>query len=79
METLIGFAVGYLVGTQHGREGLAKVREAWGAVSTSPEVRQALVAGASMAGETIRKVLDGGVLRGVVEQFVPKSTEQKAA
>ena len=26
METVLGFIVGYLIGTSHGRAGLAKVR-----------------------------------------------------
>lgn len=29
METLVGFAVGYYVGTKDGREGLARLVESW--------------------------------------------------
>jgi hypothetical protein len=40
METVIGFIVGYLVGTSHGRAGLAKVRTSAEAIRTSPELRR---------------------------------------
>ena len=60
METLIGFAVGYLVGTRQGRDGLAKVRESWDAIRQSPEVRQLMQTGAKVAGSAVRQVLSGG-------------------
>ena len=61
METLIGFAVGFVVGTQYGRDGLAKLKESWEAISTSPEVHNLLRTGAAIAGSTVREVMNGGV------------------
>jgi hypothetical protein len=61
METLIGFAVGFVVGTQYGRDGLAKLKESWGAISASPEVHNLLRTGAAVAGSAVREVMNGGV------------------
>jgi hypothetical protein len=72
METLIGFAIGYFVGAQQGRDGLRKVIEAADAIRNSPEARQAVLAGASIAGSAARRVLGGdgnGVLREVVDML----------
>jgi hypothetical protein len=60
METLIGFAVGYVVGTQHGRDGLRRIQESIDAVWASDDVRTALVAGASIAGSAVRQALGTG-------------------
>jgi hypothetical protein len=40
METLVGFAVGFLVGTKEGKEGLAKILESWTAIKDSGQVRK---------------------------------------
>lgn len=40
METLVGFGVGFLVGTREGKDGLAKIRESWEAIRTSTEVQK---------------------------------------
>jgi hypothetical protein len=60
VETLIGFAVGYLVGTRQGRDGLAKLRETVLAISRSPEVHQLLRDGVAVAGGAARQVVTGG-------------------
>jgi hypothetical protein len=81
METVIGFAVGFIVGTQQGRDGLVKLRDSWNAISTSPEVRQAVAAGVSMAGATARQLMNGGagkVLSGVFDKVVAQQ-ERRAA
>jgi hypothetical protein len=81
METLIGFAVGFVVGTQYGKDGLAKLRSSWEAVSTHPEVRQLVRTGVSMAGTATRQLLNGGagaVLSNVVD-MITERTERDAA
>ncbi len=40
METLIGFIVGYLVGSREGKEGLTRLRTSADAIRHSPEVRR---------------------------------------
>ena len=42
METLVGFAVGFLVGTKEGKEGMAKICQAWAAIKESGEVKKLL-------------------------------------
>jgi hypothetical protein len=76
METLIGFVVGYLMGTRHGRDGLAKMRESLDAIRSSPEVHQLVATGVSVAGSATRSVLSGGagaMLNGVVESITRKA------
>jgi hypothetical protein len=71
METLIGFVAGFVVGSQYGRDGMAKLRESWAAISTSPEVRQLVMTGASMAGNAVREVMNGNIVK-VAKQFMPQ-------
>jgi hypothetical protein len=56
METLIGFAAGFVVGSQYGRDGLAKIRESWSAINSSPEFHRLLRTGADVAGSLVRDV-----------------------
>lgn len=60
METLIGFGVGYLVGTRQGRDGLRTVYESVDAIRTSPEVRQLIAGGVTVAGDLVKQLLSGG-------------------
>jgi hypothetical protein len=39
METLVGFAVGFLVGTREGRKGLAKILESVAYIRESKEMQ----------------------------------------
>ncbi|TCO62388.1 hypothetical protein [Actinocrispum wychmicini] len=78
METLIGFAVGFFVGTQYGRDGIAKLKESWDAVSTNPEVHQLIRTGASMAGSAVRQVMSGGagaMIGEVTDMITRKASE----
>ncbi len=52
MDVLIGFAVGYWVGTRHGREGLQKAMDSAQAIWASPETKRLLGEGLS-AFETV--------------------------
>jgi hypothetical protein len=45
MEVIFGFAVGYWVGTRHGREGLARALDSARAIWESPETRRLLSEG----------------------------------
>jgi hypothetical protein len=78
METLIGFAVGFLVGSHYGRDGVAKVMQSWEAISTSPEVRKLVRTGMSVAGSAVREVMSGGagaMLGGVAGMVTRKANE----
>lgn len=78
METLIGFVVGYLVGTRQGRDGLQKVRASAQAISESPEMRQMLAAGVSVGTSAVKQVLSGGsgpVLRVAFDAIARKADQ----
>jgi hypothetical protein len=45
LEVIIGFAVGYLVGTRQGREGMQKALDSAQAIWASPETRKLLSEG----------------------------------
>ena len=78
METVIGFVVGYLVGTRQGRDGLRKARDSFDAIRTSPEVQQLVSTGMSIAGSTMKQLLSGGagpMISGVVEAVSRKANE----
>lgn len=49
MEVIIGFAFGYWVGTRQGREGLLKAVAAAQTITTSPEARNLLEEGITLA------------------------------
>lgn len=76
METLIGFGVGYLVGTSQGRDGLRKLRESIDGIRTSPEVRQLIAGGTAVAGDLVKQLLSGGpkpLIAGAVEAVSRKA------
>ena len=85
METIIGFVAGYLVGSRDGRDGLAKLKESWQAIRSSPQVRQLVADSVAIAGGAVRKTAAGGVtaaLSGVGEVLAnrqPRSQPRQAA
>jgi hypothetical protein len=82
MEVLIGFAIGYWVGTRQGRDGLARALDAAREISSSPEARNLLEEGMSMvsaiapgaAGLVAKGGGDnnGAVIRDVIDEFVER-------
>lgn len=61
LETLIGFAIGYYLGTQHGREGLTRVVESWNSIRQSQElqglVTTALGVGSQVLAQSLGQLL----------------------
>ena len=55
MEALLGFAVGYFLGTKAGREGLQELRESWKVVSASDEFQGLTTTAKSMAGMAMQQ------------------------
>ena len=80
MEVVIGFAVGYWVGTRQGREGLQRALESAHAIWTHPETRRLLGEGISAVematapaldrarAQSRRAALLGSVLDGLLER-----------
>jgi hypothetical protein len=60
MIALVGFAVGYMVGAQSGRDGMAKVVAAWQQIQASDEFAAAIETGKSLVAQTVRSALSVG-------------------
>jgi hypothetical protein len=60
MMALVGFAVGYVVGAQSGRDGMAKVISAWRQIQTSDEFAAAVETGKGLLAQTLRSALSVG-------------------
>ena len=60
MEVVLGFAVGYLIGTRQGRKGLQEAIESAQAIMASPETRRMLSEAIStfetVAGPTLERI-----------------------
>ncbi len=54
METLVGFAVGFVVGTREGRQGLKRLQESWAAIRESADVKHLLGEAAAALGPIMR-------------------------
>lgn len=50
METIIGFAAGYLAGSRDGRDGLDRIKTSVEAIVKSPETRRLVAHAISVAG-----------------------------
>jgi hypothetical protein len=60
METIIGFVVGYLVGSREGKAGLERLRTSANAIMRSPEVRRFAAEAITVAESTARQVSSQG-------------------
>jgi hypothetical protein len=58
LEVVIGFAVGYLVGTRQGRQGLQQALDSAQAIWESPETKRALGEGLTAFGAVASPVLE---------------------
>ncbi len=88
MEALIGFTVGYWVGTRHGRKGLAQALDTAREIWASPETRRALGEGLSAlqalspVADTFRKKqrdARGAVIQGVIDEIMTRRSTRHAA
>jgi hypothetical protein len=88
MEALIGFAVGYWLGTRHGRQGLDRALEQARGIWESPEARhlvgeglsalQAVAPNADVPGKGGRGTR-AAVIRSVIDKVIEGRSERKAA
>jgi hypothetical protein len=56
METLVGFAFGFVLGTREGKEGIAKLRESWAAIKESADVKNLLSEAMGAMGPVMREL-----------------------
>jgi len=83
METVIGFAVGYLTGTKVGKEGLERLRTSLRAIATSPEARRIAADAVALAGSLAGRGsargaarTAGGLARLVIKQITDPVTDR---
>jgi predicted aminopeptidase len=77
METMIGFVIGYYVGTRQGRQGLAQARESLEAIRRSPQTRELLAGAYASARPMIKQLASGGagaVVSGAIEEISRRTT-----
>jgi hypothetical protein len=72
MMALVGFAVGYVVGVQQGKEGMEKLFNSWQQIQGSEEFAAAIESGKSMLGGLLKQALQtgSGVVSGEVKNVV---------
>ena len=88
MEAVIGFAVGYWVGTRQGRQGLQKALDSAQAIWASPETKRLLSEGLSAFETVAAPALDrlGGkssrrsaLISTVVDELIERRQSRRAA
>jgi len=87
VEVVIGFAVGYWVGTRQGREGMQKALESAQAIWAHPETRRLLGEGLSAAETVAAPVLDrarsksrrAALIGSVVDELIERRQARQAA
>jgi hypothetical protein len=88
VEAVIGFAVGYWVGTRQGRQGLQKALDAAQAIWASPETKRLLSEGLSAFETVATPALDrlGGksnrrsaLISTVVDELIERRQSRRAA
>lgn len=60
MFALVGFAVGYVVGVQHGREGMAQLINSIKAIQSSEEFAALVETSKSLIGAAIQQAVQTG-------------------
>ena len=82
METIIGFVVGFVVGTREGRAGLDRMRKSWHPIRTSPEVhrlaREATTVTESLARQAAKRGF-GETIGGLGEMLIRKAAGAEGA
>ena len=61
METIIGFAAGYLAGAKEGKAGLERLKTSAIAIVKSPEARKLATDAVSLAGMLVRQTSARGI------------------
>ena len=82
METIIGFAAGYLVGSKEGKAGYERLKTSVQAIAKSNEARRLAADAASLAGMLVRQVSARGVgasASGVAELVLRRVNETATA
>lgn len=77
METIIGFAVGYLVGSRDGKDGLERARASLRAIMNSPESKRLATGAVGVAGSVLKQASARGIgqtVGGVADLLARRAT-----
>ncbi|MGN6682238.1 MAG: hypothetical protein ACTHKL_31120 [Streptosporangiaceae bacterium] len=78
METIIGFAIGYLAGTKDGEQGLERIKSSLRDIAQSKEARRLAPDAVTLAGALVGRRSAQGAIRtagGLVRVVVRQITE----
>ncbi len=72
MMALVGFAIGYVVGVQQGKEGMARLIESWQQIQGSEEFAAAIQSGREMLIGIMKQAFETGtgIVSGEVKDVV---------
>ena len=72
MMALVGFAVGYVVGVQHGKEGMARLIDSWQEIQGSEEFAAGMESGKEMVVGLLKQAFQtgSGMVTGEVKSAV---------
>ena len=72
MMALMGFAIGYVVGVQHGKEGMARLVSSWQEIQRSEEFAAAIASGREIAVGLVKQAFETGtgIVTGEVKDVV---------
>jgi hypothetical protein len=81
METIMGFAIGYLVGSRDGQGGPERLRESWREIRNSPEARRLAGQAIGLAELVMRRAVGtglSGTISGVSELLTRRAEDRDA-
>jgi hypothetical protein len=75
MFALVGFAVGYVVGVQQGKEGMAKLISSWQEIQASEDFAAAIETGKAMMTGLLKQAIEAGsgVMAGEMKNVVGRA------
>ncbi len=89
MEVVIGFAVGYLVGTRQGRQGMQRALDSAQAIWVSPETKRLLTEGLTALESVTAPAMDrlgnksssrrSALISTVVDELIERRQSRRAA
>ena len=56
METLVGFAFGFMVGTREGKQGMKKLKDSWAAIRESGDMKHLFAEATTAFGPVMREL-----------------------
>jgi hypothetical protein len=81
METIMGFAIGYFVGSRDGQGGPERLRESWREIRNSPEARRLAGQAIGLAELVMRRAVGtglSGTISGVSELLTRRAEDRDA-